>query len=62
MFLIKNKSYQFKVAPFVLVLILAAIIKCLGLSFGPDTEEFVSIFVDDILVVSKSFEEHVEHL
>ena len=58
----KNKSYQFKVVPFGLVTSLAAIIKCLELALGPEVEEFVSIFVDDILIVSKSFEEHLEHL
>ena len=41
---------------------LAAIIKCLELALGPEVEEFVSIFVDDILVMSKSFKEHLEHL
>lgn len=38
---------------------LAAIIKCFELALGPDVGQFCSIFVDDILVISESFEEHL---
>ena len=41
---------------------LGAMVKCLELALGPEVEEFVSVFVDDILVISKSFEEHLNHL
>lgn len=61
-FLYKNKSYQFKFVPFGLVTSLAAIFKCLEQALGPEVEVFISIFVDDILVVCKSSAEHLEHL
>ena len=37
-------------------------IKCLELALGPEVDDFVSVFVDDILIISKSFEEHMQHL
>lgn len=61
-FLYNNRCYQFKVVSFGHVTSLAAIVKCLEMAFGPDVESFVSGFVDDILVVSKTFKEHIEHL
>ena len=48
--------------PFGLVTSLAAMVKCVELALGPEVEDFVSVFVDDILVISKSFEEHLKHL
>lgn len=61
-FLYKNRCYQFKVVPFGHVTSLAAIVKCLEIALGPEVESFVSGFVDDILVVSKTFDEHMQHL
>ena len=52
----------YKRQPFRLVISLAAIIRCLELALGLEVEEFVSIFIGDILAVFKSFEEHWEHL
>lgn len=60
--MLKNKCYQFRAVPFSLVTSLAAIIKCLELVLGPDMEEFISIFINDILVTSKSLDEHIKHL
>ena len=61
-FLYKNKCYQFKVVPCGLVTSLAAVVKCLELVLGHEVEDFVSVFVDDILIISRSFEEHLQHL
>ena len=61
-FLYRNIYYQFKVVPFGLVTSLAAMVKCLELALGPEVEDFVSVFVDDILIISKSVEEHIQHL
>ena len=41
---------------------LAAMVRCLELALGSEVEDFVSVFVDDILVISKPFEEHLKHL
>lgn len=61
-FLYDNKCYQFKVVPFGLVTSLAAMVRCLEHALGPEVEEFVNIFVDDILVMSKTLDEHIQHL
>ena len=37
-------------------------VKCLELALGPEVDDFVSVFVDDILIISKSFKEHLHHL
>ena len=55
-FMYKNKCYQFKVVLFGLVTSVVAIVKCLELALGYDVEEFVIVFVDVILIMSKSFE------
>lgn len=61
-FLYNNKCFQFKVVPFGLNTSLSAIVKCLERALGPEVESFTNVFVDDILVISKSFEEHLKHL
>lgn len=58
----KNRCYQFRVVPFGLVTSLAAIVKCLEIAPRPEVDEYVGIFVDHILVISKSFEEQIKHL
>lgn len=61
-FLYENKCYQHKVVPFGLATSLSAIVKCLEQALGPEVDPYTMIFVDDILVVSKSHEEHIQHL
>jgi hypothetical protein len=50
------------VVHFGLVTSLAAIVRCLEMALGPEVDDFVSVFVDDILIMSRSYEEHLEHL
>lgn len=40
---------------------LAATVKFLELMLSTEVEEYFSIFMDAILVVSKSFNEHIKH-
>ena len=58
----KNKCYQHRVVPFGLSTSLAAIVKCLERALGPEVEPYTMVFVDDILVVSKTLDEHIKHL
>ena len=58
----KNKCYPFKIYPFSLLTCLAAIVRCLELTLGHDVEDFVSVFVDDILIMSRPVDEHLHHL
>lgn len=37
-------------------------IRCLDFTLGKRIDEYALVFVDDILCVSKTFEEHIEHL
>ena len=58
-FLYKNKCYQFKVVPFGLSTSLAAMVRCLDSALGNEVEKYTLVFVDDILCVSQTFEEHL---
>jgi hypothetical protein len=41
---------------------LAHFMYLMSLVFMPELDQFVVVFIDDILVYSKSMEEHEEHL
>ena len=51
-----------RVVPFGLSTSLEAIVKCLERTLGPEVEPYTMIFVDDILVISETFEEHISNL
>ena len=61
-FLLNGKNYQFKRLPFGLNTSVASFIKCLDEILQPHNLDFLTIYVDDILIASRTFEEHVEHL
>jgi hypothetical protein len=61
-FLYRNKCYHFKVVSFGLVTSLTAVVGCLELALGPEVEEYVSVFLGYILIISRSYEEHLQHL
>lgn len=61
-FLYRNKCYQFTVVPFGLSTSLAAMVRCLDKVMGTEVEDYTLVFVDDILCVSHTFEEHLIHL
>ncbi|VEN53305.1 unnamed protein product [Callosobruchus maculatus] len=61
-FLYDNETYVFKVLPFGLSTSVASLIKAVKEILGPQSEGFVSAYVDDLLINSDNFEEHLKHL
>lgn len=61
-FLINGKNYSFKRLPFGLNVSGAEFQKCMDMVLSPYTKDFVTIYVDDIIITSDSIESHNEHI
>jgi hypothetical protein len=61
-FLFDSTVYQFKRVPYGFRNSLPAFVRALKLALGGGTAEYVVFYIDDILIHSKTFEEHLHHL
>jgi hypothetical protein len=55
-------TYEYLVMSFGLTIVLAHFMYLMNSIFMPELDKFVVVFIDDILIYSKSMEEHEEHL
>lgn len=61
-FQMRYRQYEFLVMPFGLTNAPTALMDLMNRVFQPFLDRFVIIFIDDILVYSKTMKEHEEHL
>lgn len=61
-FLHDSTLYQFRRVPFGLKTAGSGIIRAVSLAFGNEFNDFTTIYVDDVLITSKTFSEHLVHL
>lgn len=61
-FLHKSRNYQFELLPFGLIDLVVEFQKMLDQVLGPEILQLAAVYVDDIHIKSKSFNEHVQHL
>lgn len=57
-----QRTYQFKVLPFGLSTSVGAFTRAMDLVLGEEVKDFTKPYVDDLLVSSETFEEHLRHL
>lgn len=61
-FLFYGHLYEFNRIPFGLKTAGSGFIRALSIALGQELEEFISCYIDDILIASRSFVEHLEHI
>ena len=60
-FISEGRNYQFKQLPFGLLNSVAIFVKCMDQILGREVLEFTTVYVDDLLITSTTWEEHEEH-
>lgn len=61
-FCFEGRNYRFTRVPFGTKVSMQLFIKALDSVFGPEADEFLSKYVDDLRVISKNIDLHFEHL
>lgn len=61
-FLYQGQSYVFNVIPFGLCVSMAALNRCLNQLLGPEILDHTTIYVDDLLCASNTFDLHCTHI
>ena len=61
-FIYNGRSYVFKVLPFGLKTAVGSFSRAMDIILGPEVREFTYNYIDDLLIVSQSFTEHLEHI
>ena len=57
-FIFEGRNYQFKRLPFGLVNSVAIFVRCMDQILGPETMNYTTVYVDDLLITSSNWEEH----
>lgn len=61
-FMYNGRSYCYKVLPFGLKTSVASFSRCMDIVLGPDVRDFTHNYIDDLLIASSTFEEHLNHI
>ena len=61
-FIFEGRNYQFKRLPFGLVNSVAIFVKCMDQILGREVLEFKTVYVDDLLIASTTWEEHCQQV
>jgi hypothetical protein len=61
-FLFNGQSYTYQVLPFDLKTAVGSFSRAMDVVLGPEVREYTINYIDDLLIVSTSFEEHLVHL
>ena len=61
-FLYNGRSYVYAVLPFGIKTAVGSFSRAMDIILGPEVREYVTNYVDDLLVASPDFDTHVEHL
>ena len=61
-FLFEGRNYQFKRLPFGLVNSVAIFVQCMDKILGKEALDFATVYVDDILITSTTWDEHCSRI